>query len=95
MEVKVPAIIDKTAFNAGQVFLQSRAPKKIAPGLVTTPARLGGIVRCGQYGAAITLNTGKSSQYRHYACVKRLKKGELADRIPEPSRLEALLHDYR
>jgi hypothetical protein len=80
VEVKVPAIIDKTAFNAGQVFLQSRAPKKIAPGLVTTPARLGGIVRCGQYGAAITLNTGKS---------------ELADRIPEPSRLEALLHDYR
>ena len=80
VEVEVPAIIDETTFNAAQALLQSRAPKRIAPRVVTTPTLLAGIVRCGHCGAAMILNTGKSGQYRYYACVNRLKKGELACR---------------
>ena len=73
--LEVPAIIDEKTFNAVQVLLQSRAPKRIAPRIVNSPTLLAGVARCGHCGAALIKNTGKSGQYRYYCCSTRLKEG--------------------
>jgi DNA invertase Pin-like site-specific DNA recombinase len=78
--VRVPAIIEESAFNQVQALLQSRSPKRMPPRVVNGPTFLAGLARCGYCGAAMIQNTGKGGLYRYYCCSSKLKKGPSACR---------------
>ena len=74
----VPAIMSEETFNAVQGLLQSRAPRRTPPRVVSSPTLLAGIARCGHCGAALIQNTGKGGLYRYYCCSKKLKEGPIS-----------------
>jgi site-specific DNA recombinase len=78
--ISVPAIIDEETFQSVQATLARRNPRQTAPRVVTGPTLLTGIARCGcpNCGGAMTIKTGKSGQYRYYACSRRATRGETA-----------------
>jgi len=78
--ISVPAIIDEETFQSVQATLARRNPRQTPPRVVTGPTLLTGIARCGcpNCGGAMTIKTGKSGQYRYYACSRRATRGETA-----------------
>ena len=76
----VPAIIDEATFQAVQSRLAQRNPKQTPARVVSGPTLLIGIARCGcgDCNGAMTIRTGKSGQYRYYACSRRATRGETA-----------------
>ena len=76
----VPAIIDEPTFQSVQARLAQRNPKQTPARVVSGPTMLIGIARCGcaDCNGALTIRTGKSGQYRYYACSRRATRGETA-----------------
>lgn len=76
----VPAIIDEATFEAVQARLADRNCRRTPPRVVSGPTLLSGIAKCGcpSCGGAMTIRTGKSGQYRYYACSRRATRGETA-----------------
>lgn len=90
-----PPIVDRKVFDFAQKLLDERNPKKTPPRTVTNGILLGGLVRCGSCGGAMTLRAGKGGRYRYYACGKRARIGAVACRgnvLPMP-KLDALITD--
>jgi DNA invertase Pin-like site-specific DNA recombinase len=78
--IAVPSIIDEEAFQTVQARLGQRNPRQTPARVVSGPTLLTGIARCGcpDCGGAMTIRTGKSGQYRYYACSRRATRGETA-----------------
>ena len=49
-------------------------PNATPPRVVSSPAPLVGLLRCGHCGAGMTQASGKSGRYRYYKCTTRLNK---------------------
>ena len=80
VSMTVPAIIDEQAFETVQARLAERNPKRMPARVVSGPTLLIGLARCGckDCRGALTIRTGKSGQYRYYACSRRATRGETA-----------------
>ena len=78
--IAVPSIIDEETFQTVQARLGQRNPRQTPARVVSGPTLLTGIARCGcpDCGGAMTIRTGKSGQYRYYACSRRATRGETA-----------------
>ena len=78
--ISVPSIIDEETFQTVQARLGQRNPRQTPARVVSGPTLLTGIARCGcpDCGGAMTIRTGKSGQYRYYACSRRATRGETA-----------------
>lgn len=78
--IAVPSIIDEETFQTVQARLGQRNPRQTPARVVSGPTLLIGIARCGcaSCGGAMTIRTGKSGQYRYYACSRRATRGETA-----------------
>lgn len=78
--IAVPPIIDEEMFQTVQARLGQRNPRQTPARVVSGPTLLTGIARCGcaNCGGAMTIRTGKSGQYRYYACSRRATRGETA-----------------
>lgn len=74
ISVKSEAIIDAETFERVSELREIRSPRKTPPRVVGNPTLLTGIVKC-ECGAAMTLATGKSGNYRYYKCSARMAKG--------------------
>jgi site-specific DNA recombinase len=68
--IAVPPIIDEKTFQTVQTRLGERNPRRTPPRVVSGPTLLTAI--------AMTIRTGKSGQYRYYACSRRATRGETA-----------------
>ncbi len=74
--VAVPPLIDRETFDKVQTLLRQRN-QKVTPARVTSgPTLLTGICFCAKCGGAMTIRTGKSGQYRYYACSIKARQGE-------------------
>ncbi|WP_082653294.1 recombinase family protein [Aureimonas sp. AU22] len=78
IKVACPAIIEARQFEAVQALLRSRNPKIAAPQVVAGPILLTGLLSCAKCESALTMRTGKSGQYRYYACANRQARGATA-----------------
>ena len=78
IKTAVPAIIDAATFEHVRAKLESRAPSKIPPRLVSSPTLLTGLLKCGVCGGSMTLVTGKGGKYRYYKCTSRQNQGNHA-----------------
>ena len=79
--VDVPAIIEKSEFEAVQASLKSRDPRVAAPRGVTGPILLTGLTVCASCGGAMTLRTGTSKSgavHKYYTCSTCSRKGKTA-----------------
>ena len=78
--IAVPPIVDEQTFQTVQARLGQRNPRQTPARVVSGPTLLTGIARCGcpDCGGAMTIRTGKSGQYRYYACSRRATRGETA-----------------
>lgn len=95
--ITVPAIIDEETFQTVQARLGQRNPRQTPARVVSGPTLLIGIARCGcpDCGGAMTIRTGKSGQYRYYACSRRATRGETActGRSIRMEKLDAIVLD--
>ncbi|MGC4025632.1 MAG: recombinase family protein [Mesorhizobium sp.] len=74
--VEVPPLVDRETFDKVQALLRHRN-QKVTPARVTSgPTLLTGICHCAKCGGAMTIRTGKSGQYRYYACSIKARQGE-------------------
>ncbi len=73
--MEVPAIITEAEFEAVQAALKARSPQWMPPRAVSGPTLLTGICFCAACGGAMTLRTGKGSQYRYYTCSTKARQG--------------------
>jgi site-specific DNA recombinase len=72
--VTVPVIIDPSSFEQATQRRASCNPNATPPRVVSSPAPLVGLLRCGHCGAGMTQASGKSGRYRYYKCTTRLNK---------------------
>ncbi|MGD9846288.1 MAG: recombinase family protein [Hyphomicrobiales bacterium] len=72
----VPPIITEAEFEAVRAALKARSPQWMPPRAVSGPTLLTGICFCASCGGAMTLRTGKGSQYRYYTCSTKARQGE-------------------
>ena len=72
--VPVPAIIDAGTFERTAQRRASNHPNATPPRVVSSPAPLVGLLKCGHCGSGMTQATGKSGRYRYYKCTTRLAK---------------------
>ena len=94
--VEVPPIIDRETFDAVQNLMRHRNPK-VTPARVTSgPTLLTGICFCAKCGGAMTIRTGKSGQYRYYACSIKARQGETgcAGRSIPMDKLDGIVIDH-
>ncbi|SEE64462.1 Recombinase zinc beta ribbon domain-containing protein [Rhizobiales bacterium GAS188] len=76
VDVTVPAIIDKSEFDAVQEALRARSPQLKAPRFACGSTLLGGICFCADCGGAMSLRTsGKAEHYRYYTCCTKARQG--------------------
>ena len=71
-----PAIIAPDIFEKVQRHLDSRRPTVTAARLTNGAMLLTQIARCPHCGGGMALRTGKSGQYRYYACSNAATKGK-------------------
>jgi site-specific DNA recombinase len=78
--MSVPPIIQEADFQTVQARLAERNPRQTPARVVSGPTLLVGLAKCGceRCGGAMTIRTGKSGQYRYYACSRRATRGETA-----------------
>ncbi|GAA3908878.1 recombinase family protein [Sphingomonas limnosediminicola] len=76
----VPALVEEETFQLVQAQLGARNLRQTPARVVSGPTLLTGIARCGcpDCHGAMTIRTGKSGQYRYYACSRRATRGETA-----------------
>jgi site-specific DNA recombinase len=72
----VPPIITEAEYHAVKAALKARSPQWMPPRAVSGPTLLTGICFCASCGGAMTLRTGKGSQYRYYTCSTKARQGE-------------------
>ncbi|MDQ2963033.1 MAG: recombinase family protein [Pseudomonadota bacterium] len=72
--VAIPAIIDASTFERTAKRRASSSPAAVPPRVVSSPAPLVGLLKCGHCGAGMTQASGKSGRYRYYKCTTRLAK---------------------
>jgi site-specific DNA recombinase len=72
----VPPIITEAEYHAVKAALKARSPQWMPPRAVSGPTLLTGICFCASCGGAMTLRTGKGSQYRYYTCSTKARMGE-------------------
>jgi site-specific DNA recombinase len=72
--VTVPAIIDAGTFERVAKRRASCSPMAVPPRVVSSPAPLVGLLKCGHCGAGMAQASGKSGRYRYYKCTTRLAK---------------------
>ena len=78
IEVPVPVIVEPDVWDRVQQHLQSRRPS-VTPARITNGAMLlTGIAVCPHCSGGMMLGTGKSGQYRYYACANAATKGRTA-----------------
>lgn len=77
--IPVPAIVAADDFEAVQSKLVEHRPQNQAARVTTTNNLLIGLARCGcdddGCSGAMTISTGKSGQYKYYACSNRARSG--------------------
>ncbi|GAA4020967.1 recombinase family protein [Sphingomonas swuensis] len=78
VELAVPVIIAEDDFQTVQARLAERNPRRTPARVVSGPTLLIGLAKCLGCGGAMTIRTGKSGQYRYYACSRRATQGETA-----------------
>ena len=71
----VPPIITEAEYHAVKAALKARSPQWMPPRAVSGPTLLTGICFCASCGGAMTLRTGKGSQYRYYTCSTEARQG--------------------
>ena len=76
--VDVPPIIEQGMFDKVQRTLEAKSPKNTPPRVVSGPTLLSGLLKCATCGGSMVLRTGKSGQYRYYACSTSARKGKTA-----------------
>lgn len=74
--MEVPPIVTEAEFEAVRAALKARSPQWMPPRAVSGPTLLTGICFCASCGGAMTLRTGKGSQYRYYTCSTKARQGE-------------------
>ena len=62
------------AFEQATQRRASCTPNAAPPRVVSSPAPLVGLLRCGYCGAGMNQASGKSGRYRYYKCTTRLNK---------------------
>ena len=72
----VPALICQEAFELVQASLAGRNPRRTPPRVVNGPTLLTRLAICAHCGSGMTMRTGKSGQYRYYACAGAAQKGK-------------------
>ena len=70
----MPAIIDAGIFERAAKRRASCDPKAVPARVVSPPAPLVGLLKCGDCGAGLTQATGKSGRYRYYKCTTRMAR---------------------
>jgi site-specific DNA recombinase len=73
-----PAIVDPETFEAVQVLMAGRNPRKAGANFSGSPVLLAGICHCGDCGGTMSLRTGKSGAYRYYTCATRARTGPVS-----------------
>lgn len=73
--MEVPPIVTEAEFEAVRAALKARSPQWMPPRAVSGPTLLTGICSCASCGGAMTLRTGKGSQYRYYTCSTKGESG--------------------
>ena len=75
--VDCPQIISQEQFDRVAALRASRAPRVTPPHVMAGTTLLVGIARCGMpgCGCGMTIRTGKSGQYRYYACNSAVNRG--------------------
>ena len=73
--MKVPAIIEPEDFERAKAHLDKRRPSVTAARITKGAMLLTRIARCSRCGGGLSLRTGKSGQYRYYACSQAATKG--------------------
>ena len=73
VRIKVEATVDEETFNLAQRIRKQNAPQVTNPAVVSSPTLLTGLLEHGHCGSSMTLETGKSGQYRYYNCRKFLR----------------------
>ncbi|TXN00562.1 hypothetical protein FV242_21455, partial [Methylobacterium sp. WL64] len=96
--ITVPAIIDRSTFDAVSATLQARDPRVTAPRVVTGPILLTGLATCATCGGPMTLRTGTSRSgdvHRYYSCSTSGRMGKTAckGRAIRMDALDALVVD--
>ncbi|WP_319412640.1 recombinase family protein [uncultured Cohaesibacter sp.] len=76
--VDVPPIIEQVVFDKVQRTLEAKRPQNTPPRVVSGPTLLSGLLKCATCGGSMVLRTGKSGQYRYYACSTCARKGKTA-----------------
>lgn len=98
--IRVPPIVEADQFEAAQTKLVEHRPQNQAARVTTTSNLLIGLARCGCDGdgcsGAMTISTGKSGQYKYYACSNRARSGATVckGRLLTPERLRDLLSGW-
>jgi site-specific DNA recombinase len=81
VEIPVPAIIERDAFEQVRSQLHARSPKGQPPRVTTGPILLTGLAVCATCRGGMTLRTGTSKSgrvYRYYTCSSCATKGKTA-----------------
>jgi site-specific DNA recombinase len=81
VEIPVPAIIERDAFEQVRSQLHARSPKGQPPRVTTGPILLTGLAVCATCRGGMTLRTGTSKSgrvYRYYTCSSCTTKGKTA-----------------
>ena len=73
VRIEVEATVDEETFNLTQRIRKQNAPQVTNPAVVSSPTLLTGLLKHGHCGSSMTLETGKSGQYRYYNCRKFLR----------------------
>jgi site-specific DNA recombinase len=99
VEIPVPAIIERDAFEQVSSQLHARSPKGQAPRVTTGPILLTGLAVCATCRGGMTLRTGTSKSgrvYRYYTCSSCATKGKTActGRSISMERLDTLVTEH-
>ena len=95
----IPAIVDRTLFDAVQATLQAHNPRAVAPRVLSGPILLTGLAQCATCHGAMTLRTGTSKSgtvHRYYTCSTCARQGKAAckGRSIRMDRLDTLVVDH-
>lgn len=87
VRLTVPAILDRATFEAAARRRAARHCSQVPPRVVSAPAFLAGLLRCGCCGGGMTVATGKGGRYRYYKCQRTISTGErcASPSLPAPA----------
>ncbi|WP_375454844.1 recombinase family protein [uncultured Methylobacterium sp.] len=97
--IDVPAIIDRTEFDAVAATLKAHNPRTTPARVVTGPILLTGLATCATCEGAMTMRTGTSKSgrvYTYYSCSEHNRKGKTGctGRSIPMGKLDTLVTDH-